>query len=446
MTISRNSNYPPSHRPTSTRDLDRIARRIHPFAATGGKAVLAFSPSLVFNAAMPSTNQPAPPQRKWDFDRVFRLILSIITIVALFMLVRFLSDVLIPFAVALLLAFLLNPIVTAIDSRLERRTLSVLITVFGTGVVAAAVMLMLFYIGGREISSLQQLVQDFARGSNVGGVQHIGEAFDNYVDRIENDTVRQYLIETRDHIRENREKYLTSLQPSNVVDWFMSTVAPWLVGVVSGVLGFILGITGLVVIVLYLVFLLIDYPLMARTWRGFLPPKQRDDIIGFLDEFRLAMSLYFRGQFIIAMIVGVLFAIAFKLIDLRMAILLGLTIGMLNMVPYLQIVGMVPALLLGFVRGLESGGRVWLPPLLVFLSFCVVQTIQDAVLTPRILGKSVGLRPVLLLLGVFIWGKLLGFLGVVLAIPLTCLGLAYYKRFVLGDLAARAIEPETESA
>jgi len=395
---------------------------------------------------MPSTARAEPPQRKWDFDRVFRLILSVLTIVALFMLVRYLSDVLIPFAVALLLAFLLNPIVTAIDSRLERRTLSVLITVFGTGVVAAAVMLMIFYVGGREIASLQQLVQDFVRGPTAPEVRHFGESFDAYVSGIQNDTIRQYLIETRDHIRENRDEYLSSLEPSAVVDWFMNTVAPRLVGVVSGVLGFVLGVTGLVVIVLYLVFLLIDYPLMSRTWHGFLPPGQRDEIIGFLDEFRLAMSRYFRGQFIIAMIVGILFAIGFKLIGLRLAILLGLGIGLLNMVPYLQIVGMVPALLLGFVRGLESGGPVWLPPLLVLAIFGVVQTIQDALLTPRILGKSVGLRPVLLLLGVFVWGKLLGFLGVVLAIPLTCLGLAYYKRFVLGDHAATSIPPGAESA
>ena len=69
---------------------------------------------------------------------------------------------------------------------------------------------------------------------------------------------------------------------------------------------------------------------------------------------------------------------------------------------------------------------------LVLLVFAVVQVIQDAILTPRIMGKTTGLRPVAILLGVFIWGKLLGFLGLLLAIPLTCLGVAYYQRVVLG--------------
>ena len=69
--------------------------------------------------------------------------------------------------------------------------------------------------------------------------------------------------------------------------------------------------------------------------------------------------------------------------------------------------------------------------LLVVAVFAVAQLIQDAVLTPRIMGKATGLRPAIMLLGVCIWGQLLGFLGLVLAIPLTCLGLAYYRRVVL---------------
>ena len=391
---------------------------------------------------MPAMNLIADPARKWDFDRVFRLILSVVTVVALFTLLRVLADVLIPFAIALLLAFLLNPIVTAIDSRLKRRTLSVLITVFGTGVVGFSIMLMLAFVGGREIASLQQLVRDFVHSPTAQDVRHVGAAFDAYVASIENDTVRRYLEATRESINEHRDELLAELEPSQVISHLTSVVAPGLVNILTGALSFILGLTGLVVIVLYLVFLLIDYPLMSRTWRAFLPPAHRENIVGFVEEFRVAMSRYFRGQFIIAVIVGVLFAIGFKLVGIRMAILLGLGIGLLNMVPYLQIVGMIPALLLGFVRGLESGGRIWLPVVGILVVFAVVQAVQDTLLTPHIMGKSVGLRPVLLLLGVFVWGKLLGFLGVVLAIPLTCLGLAYYKRFVLGDAGATAVPTE----
>ncbi len=383
---------------------------------------------------------PGKANRKWDFDRVFRLLLALVAIIVFFGLVRYLADVLIPFAVALLLAYLLNPIVNALDSRINRRALSVFITVFGSGVVAGSLGLVLVFVGVKEVSSLQGLVHDLVRTPTAEDVRGVGAAFQEFVDSQSNETVKGLLTEFKEQIVSHRDEYVESLQPLALAKKAVRLIAPSLVGLVTGAASFIIGLTGLVVVLLYLIFLLIDYPLMSKTWRGFLPPAYREDIIGFLDEFGLAMSRYFRGQLIVAMIVGILFAIGFKLVGLRMAILLGLAIGMLNMVPYLQTVGLIPALLLGLVRGLEAGGCVWSAPLLVILVFAVVQTIQDAVLTPNILGKTVGLRPVVLLLGIFIWGKLLGFLGLVLAIPLTCLGLAYYKRFVLGDKQAKAVQ------
>ena len=390
----------------------------------------------------PPTSMSPPGEGKWDFDRVFRLLLTVLTVVAVLALVRYLADVLIPFAVALLLAFLLNPVVNALESRLHRRGAAVLVTVVGCAVVVFALTLVLVYVGGREVASLRDLVQDFVRAPTADDVRNVGQAFDDFVERQTNPTVKSFLTEARQNIAQNKEQYLASLQPMALARRAVNLIAPGLVGLVTGVLSFVLGLTVIVVVLLYLVFLLIDYPLISRSWREFLPPKYREDIIGFLDEFRLAMSRYFRGQFVIAMIVGVLFAIGFSVIGLRMAVLLGLGIGLLNMVPYLQTVGLIPALLLGLVRGLESGGSLWASALLVLLVFAVVQAIQDAILVPSIMGRTVGLRPVMLLLGVFIWGKLLGFLGLVLAIPLTCLGLAYYKRFVLGDHAAKAVAPE----
>lgn len=382
---------------------------------------------------------PTTPQRKWDFDRVFRLILTVATIIALFLLMRYLSDVLIPFAVALLLAYLLNPIVNALDSRLNRRTLSVFITVIGCGIVGFALTLVLFYVGGKEIASLRDLMQQFVHTPSAEDVKGAGQAFQQFIDEQENPYIKSALEEFQGSLGSEN---VDDLEISTLVKNAVNYIAPGLVGVLTGTLSFLLGLSGLIVVLLYLVFLLIDYPIMANSWRGFLPPKYREDIIGFLDEFGLAMSRYFRGQFLIAATVGIIFAIGFKLLGLRMAILLGLGIGMLNMVPYLQTVGLIPALLLALARDLESGRPLWVSSAWVVGIFGVCQLIQDALLTPKIMGKTVGLRPVTLLLGIFIWGKLLGFLGLVLAIPLTCLGLAYYKRFVLGDRNAQAIQPE----
>ena len=113
-----------------------------------------------------------------------------------------------------------------------------------------------------------------------------------------------------------------------------------------------------------------------------------------------------------------------------MAILLGLFIGLLNMVPYLQIIGLIPAFLLALVHALDTGGSLWTMLALTGLVFVVAQIIQDAILTPRIMGKEMGLSPAMILLSLSIWGKLLGIFGLIIALPMTCLLVAYYRRFL----------------
>ena len=120
------------------------------------------------------------------------------------------------------------------------------------------------------------------------------------------------------------------------------------------------------------------------------------------------MSRYFRAQALVAAIVGVLFAIGFTLVGLPMGILLGLFIGLLNMVPYLQLVGLVPAGLLAVMHGLESGGDIWIILAQTGLVFVVAQAVQDVLLVPRIMGRVTGLSPAFILLALAVWGKLLG--------------------------------------
>jgi len=177
-------------------------------------------------------------------------------------------------------------------------------------------------------------------------------------------------------------------------------------------------------------FLLLDFQSFQATWKDYLPPPYRESIVEFFDEFSDAMSKYFRGQAIVALCVGVLFAIGLSLLGIRLAILLGLMIGLMNMVPYLQIVGLVPAILLAVLRAVETEASPLLMLLGVLVVFAVVQLIQDTLLTPRIIGKTTGLRPAVILLAITVWGKLLGPLGLVLAIPLTCLAFAYYRRII----------------
>ena len=378
-----------------------------------------------------------PTERPYDLDRVVRAIIGVVVVAAIVWLMRFLSDVLIPFAIAVLLAYLINPIVSFLERKLHSRVAATLATVVGGMVVLAALIVLVVPIISGELSEFGRLAGDLkADAPALPDAKTLKARFDGYVDAQQNELYKRFLLSLKQAIVTSDYEALAVLAAKRI--------APGVWGLVTGVLSFVLGLGVLIIILLFLVFVSIDYAVISRTWQTYLPPKYRDRITGFFDEFSTAMSQYFRGQFIIAVIVGVMFAVGFSLIGLRMGIVLGLAVGLLNMVPYLQTIAIVPALLLGIMRAVEHGSGVLWSCGLVLLVFVIVQAFQEAVLVPLIMGRQTGLRPIVLLLGVFIWGKLFGFLGLVLAIPLTCLGLAWYRRFVLGQQDARAIPEEPD--
>ncbi|RME40518.1 MAG: AI-2E family transporter [Planctomycetota bacterium] len=405
------------------------------------------------------TDPPTP----YTFDRVVRLVLTVIVLAALIALLRHLSDVLIPFAAAVVLAYLLNPIVTAVERRTKRRGISVALTlsglgIFGLAMVAILIPLMAYQVGQfRE--ALERLQTDLAASAaaavtvpNVSDTQttqgdvrtafgwrELKDAWRRYhrdagslprserLARLRSDLAGTYLGD----LLERTIEYTRSEEFNRMLVQLAKRVAVGGWTVVTFLVNLVLGLTGLIVVLLYLIFLLVDYPEYARRWRAFLPPAYRETIIEFYEQFSLAMRRYFRGQALIALLVGTLCSIGFTLIGLPMAVPFGLFVGLLNMVPYLQTVGLVPGLMLAALRAIERDSSFLASIGWVLLVFAVVQIIQDTLLTPRIMGKATGLKPVAVLLGVFVWGKLLGFLGLILAIPLTCLGIATYRRYVL---------------
>jgi predicted PurR-regulated permease PerM len=231
--------------------------------------------------------------------------------------------------------------------------------------------------------------------------------------------------------RDDVKRYLTSDGMLQMGKDTAKKLLPGVWGVLSGAANVLTFITGLLVIMLYVVFLLIDYDNMSARWRNYIPASMRDDVSAFLGEFIKANNRYFRSQALVASCVAVLFTIGFSIIGLPLAILMGIFIGLLNMVPYLQIVGTIPCLLLAGLKALEQGESFLGALGLVLFVFGVVQLIQETLLVPRIQGKAMGLSPSIILLSLSVWGKLLGFLGLILALPLTCLGLTYYRRYIL---------------
>ena len=180
-------------------------------------------------------------------------------------------------------------------------------------------------------------------------------------------------------------------------------------------------------------FILVDYEAMAEGLFKLMPKNKRGIVQEIMLDLQKGMNAYFRGQTIIAMCVGVLFSIGFLIIDFPLAIPLGLFIGFLNLVPYLQVIGFIPTIMLALLKAYDTGQSFWGIILAALIVFAVVQAIQDWVLTPRIMGKVTGLNAAVILLALSIWGSLLGFVGLIVALPLTTLIVSYYKRYVLEE-------------
>lgn len=406
-------------------------------------------------------------EKAYTIDRVVRLVITIVILAAVLLLLRYLSDVLLPFAAAVVLAYLINPLVTAFERKTGRRGLSVGITIAGLGIVGMTLVVLLVPLMAHQIGrfreSLIKLRADLAattqsleaaadesadetvepasasaEGMTFGWteLEDGWAAFRRDADKVSRAERLRLLREriTGTYIGDMFEQAVTFTGTTEFKEMLVETARRVAIGgwtVLTFVLNLVLGITGLIIVLLYLVFLLLDYPHYARIWPTMLPPTYRESIVDFLEQFQEVMGRYFRGQALIALATGILFAVGFTIIGLPMAVPFGLFVGLLNMVPYLQAVALVPALALAGLRALEQGSSFLTSVLLTLAVFVVAQVVQDALIVPRVMGKATGLRPVAILLGIFIWGKLLGFLGLLLAIPLTCLGIAYYRRYVL---------------
>ena len=357
---------------------------------------------------MNSTPPAAPGRRPYTFDRVVRLVLSALGVIGAIWLIDILSSVLLPFVVAWLIAYLLEPLVQYNRKllRVRRRVLPVMITLF-------------------ECVLLLSAVSVFVVPSVLNEMHHLAGAVTTY--SVEHNNVSQIPAEIQDYIRENIDFVAISKQLTGQ-DWrsLLSTVGSF----IAGGYDVVMGVFSWFVVLLYIVFIMLDYERLLLGFRHLVPPRYRNVTFGILDDVTRSMNHYFRGQALVASIVGVLFAIGFLIIGMPMAIVLGLFIGLLNMVPFLQLISLVPATLLCLVWSVDGGRSFWNLWFSAMAVYIVVQCIQDLFLTPKIMGHAMGLNPALILLSLSIWGTLMGFIGLIIALPLTTLLLAYYDRYI----------------
>ena len=363
------------------------------------------------NIPTESTNNGTPSilDRKW----VVRSIITMLVLAVLYFLIRRLSGVLLPFLISFVIAYMLAPIVKFFQEtcRLKNRLLSILVTLLLisgiiSGVVAAVVPAI-----SKQATSLSQSIKHYINQGD--SISYFSPEFNAEIKELIQGLDIKTLLHTHE-VQEGIKKAIPVLS-----EWIGNGI---------NALG---GLAVAFVCILYIIFLLIDYEKITKNWLKYIPERFSGTIQMLITDLDRNMNAYFRGQALVAGIVGILFAIGFQIIGLPMGIGIGLMIGVLNLVPYMQVLGIPPCILLALIQASETGRPVWVTLLCLAAVFIIVQTIQDMLLVPKIMGDVTGMGPAWILLSLSIWGSLLGVVGMIIALPLTTLLVSYYKRFVL---------------
>lgn len=350
-------------------------------------------------------------QNEVTLGRFLRIVLLVVGCLVAFFVLDSLSSVLLPFAIAWLLAYLMNPLVNFVQWKLRfrYRALSIFVSLLLVALLIYGVVVLVLPMVFSELYALKDITVSFLEKnfSDASIPEPIMNLFQGISD--------EYGF--TDKLKNSGDAGLLDVIAKEAQEVLLGT------GKLAG------QVLSLSIIVLYLFFILLDFERVSRGWQPYVPKKWRGIVLKLWNDLVYGMNQYFRGQALVALCVGILFSIGFILIDFPAAIAFGLFIGVLNLVPYLQIISLLPMALLAMLKAANTGGDFWPIMIMALVVMLVVQLIQDLILVPRIMGKRMNLHPAIILLSLSIWGHLLGVLGMIVALPLTTLLLAYLKRY-----------------
>ena len=355
-------------------------------------------------------------RREFTFDRIARMLVLSVLILLIYVAVQAIWSIILPFLLAGIFAYVMMPLVRFFQYtlRLRSRGLSVILTLLllGAGVYLAVIFIIPSI--NAEIEKTLQVISGYSSGQdilmmilprNIRNYLNGGLRWGNFPQQL-----------SFEKVLENVKLLLD--QVGGIIN---STLSIFSWGLVF-LIGFI-----------YFVFILLDFENLARGFISLFPKTLRPTIRTISMDLDRYMNNYFRGQALIAISVGILLSIGFNIIGLPLATAMGIFIGILNFIPYMQALGIIPLGLASLLMAAQTGENAFVCMLLAYGVLMIVQIIQDMIIVPHIMGQTMGMRPSLILLVLSIWGYLLGFFGMLIALPITMFIYSLYMRYVLQD-------------
>jgi predicted PurR-regulated permease PerM len=361
-------------------------------------------------------------EQKYTFDKVVRWLIIGGVVIASILIMKSLSSVLLPFFIAWLLAYLTYPMVKFVQYKLHvpTRALSIIVTMLFLIAVAVGVFWLIVPPMIEQFERLGYILKRFVTQSNetTQAVAYI-----------------QQWIQDHQH---DIEKFFKSKDFSDT----LKTAMPKLFSFVGQTASLVVSIIASCITLLYMFFILLDYEYLTENWIRIFPVKARPFWKALAKDTERELNNYIRGQSLVALCMGIMFCIGFTIIGFPMAIGLGILIGIMDLVPYLHTFALIPTAFLAMLKAADTGQNFWMVFGLAVLIFIIVQVITDMVVTPKIMGKAMGLNPAILLLSLSVWGAILGFIGLIIALPLTTLIMAYWQRYVTKETQEQPNETE----
>jgi len=367
-------------------------------------------------------------RKEINFDRFVRGILALAMVVVIYLLLSYLSPVLLPFFLAWVAAYMLYPIVRFLQYKchLRNRILCIFLTIALVGASVTAVAYLVVPPFVEEFSNVKEVAMRYI-GKTAKYQDSLPQSLQDFINKNVSQEQIEKLLQEKDV-----QTAIKNLLPK-AWNFFWST-AGWIINLLASLIG-----------LLYFFFLLKDYELYSEGWQKYLPKGKRGIISQIVGDIETGMNGYFRGQALVALSNCIMFSLGFWIIGFPLPLALGFFIGLISFVPYLQVVGILPAAVLALLRAADTGQNFWMLIGGVLLVYIVVQVLQDSVVTPYVMGNITGLSPAVILLSLSVWGYMLGIIGLIIALPITTLMISYYRRYIVGDVDDEEPSPPQSS-
>jgi len=381
----------------------------------------------------------------------------------------YLQPVLVPLAVAGIVAYLLDPIVTWLQHRGLSRIKAVISVFASFIIILTALGFLIVPPIAKQVSDAFHDKEEIARKATTA-MTEVKDApwlkpLINYASEKVNPETGATHIETEaittdvvvqtangDAYAKPDYQYRWQFLISKYAAQIAQTVTGWFSEGSSKILG-MLGLTiGFVMAPIYLYYFLKESSSIKAHWHEYVPLKAsrfKNEVVDSLQEINGYLISFFRGQMLVAFIDGILVGIALWIFGLPYALVIGLAMAVLGVIPYIgNIICLIPACLIAFVHfgHIDNqnflGGSPWAYVLAVVAIFLVVQQINSLLTAPKIVGDSVGLHPMTVIFSMLFWSLLLGgFIGALLAVPMTAAIKVLFIRYIWERKMQEEISP-----